>query len=240
MNQTFAAAVLALSASPVLAGVSDDVSDAKRWYEPSFVFEVANTSSTVERDSVAGALGAAASVWNAVGAGPEITVVPGTDQSVTHPVALDGVNRVGVWSSGPWPYPAMAGAVTLVYTAKGSDQIAEVDIALNPAFAWTLNPLAEQGKYDLENILTHEMGHALGLPDVKDLQDATMFFMVQGGETLKRDLSEGDTAMLLELYEGIDANEPATGCNQAGKQTPATMMALLTLLAAMRAGRRST
>ena len=175
---------------------------------------------------------------NDVGAGPEIKVTASTDLQVVHPVAHDGINRVGVWADGAWPYPEMAGAVTLVYSAKGDDQIAEVDIALNPAFAWTLDPFDDQGKYDLENIVTHEVGHALGLVDLKDQREATMFYMVLRGETLKRDLSEQDTAMLLELYEGIDVNEPAIGCNHSGQQTPALGIVLLMLLAAMRTGRR--
>lgn len=204
----------------------------KRWQEPALVFELANTSFLIERDDVALALAAAVAAWNGVGAGPQISVA---DTDVVHPVELDGVNRVGMWANGSWPYREDAGAATLVYAAGEDDTIAEVDIALNPAFEWTLDPLDDPLKHDLANILTHELGHALGLPDLQQSPAATMYFLVLGGETLKRDLSEEDIALLVELYAGVDLREPSTGCTQAGPFAPAIVLALLALFP--RAGR---
>lgn len=209
-----------------------DVEALKRWAQADVSFEVTNTAPFVDRDAVIDAVEGALMTWNAVGTGPMMAVTTTQSDEVSHPCDIDGVNRIGVWSDGAWPYPEMAGAVTLVYSRPGTQEIGEVDIALNPAFAWTLDPTTEQGKYDMQNVLVHEVGHALGLPDLKDLREASMFYMILRGETLKRDVNQDDEAMLLALYEGIELELSADtgGCNAAGT-TPATLFSVIGLLA---------
>lgn len=217
-----------------------DVAQLKRWVQSEVSFEVVDTAPYISRAAVIDAMNGALQTWNGIGTGPTLTVGQGApSENVAHPVAIDGVNRIGVWTDGPWPYPEMAGAVTLAYTRAGTLEIAEVDIALNPAFAWTVDPTDEQGKYDLQNVLVHEVGHAIGLPDVKDLREASMFYMILRGETLKRDVNEDDEAMLLALYEGIeldlDADSAgAAGCSASGPSTPATVFGVLGLVAIVR------
>lgn len=214
-----------------------DVDALKRWAQSDVSFEVVDTTSFIPRSAVIDAVEGALMTWNRVGTGPLLAVShAAASDDTTHPVAIDGVNRIGVWSDGAWPYPEMAGAVTLVYSRPDTQEIGEVDIALNPAFAWTLDPNSEQGKYDLQNVLVHEVGHALGLPDLKDLREASMFYMILRGETLKRDVNEDDEAMLLSLYEGVELDldaEDSAGCNAAGA-TPATMFSVIGLLAITR------
>lgn len=214
-----------------------DVAQLKRWMQKEVAFEVVDTAPYISRAAVVDAMKGALQTWNGVGAGPMLTVgLDAPSEDVAHPVAIDGVNRVGVWTDGAWPYPEMAGAVTLAYSRAGSLEIAEVDIALNPAFAWTVDPTDEQGKFDLQNVLVHEVGHAVGLPDVKDLREASMFYMILRGETLKRDVNEDDEAMMLALYEGIelDLDADPAGCSAAGTSTPATVFGVLGLVAVVR------
>ena len=118
--------------------------------------------------------------------------------------------------------------MTLVYAAVGSTEIGEVDVALNPAFAWTIDPQEERGKYDLQNVRGHELGHALGLPDVKDRREASMFYMVLRGETLKRDVSVDDEGLLLALYEGL----PLERAESCGAASAPCVFALLVMLRA--------
>lgn len=213
-----------------------DVDALKRWAQSDVQFEVVNTAPFLPRGAVMDAVEGALMTWNGVGTGPLLTVTNERSDNATHPCDIDGINRIGVWSDGAWPYPEMAGAVTLVYSRPGTQEIGEVDIALNPAFAWTVDPNSEQGKYDLQNVLVHEVGHALGLPDLKDLREASMFYMILRGETLKRDVNEDDEAMLLALYEGIELDlsaDEGAGCNAAGT-TPATALSVVGLLAITR------
>lgn len=188
---------------------------AHTWHAAGFTLEV---EAVADQAALGRALQQGASAWGAVGAGPAIAVAFGgaADAPV---VALDGHNRVGMLAD--WPYPADAGAVTIPWT--NGDEVVEVDIALNPAFPWGT------AQYDLANIFTHELGHALGLPDLKDPREATMFYLILPGETLKRDLAHADEANLLKLYEGID--DTAGGCNStAGTGSMAGAIIVLALL----------
>ena len=56
---------------------------------------------------------------------------------------------------------------------------------------------------DLQNILTHELGHCAGMGDLyqTDAIEETMFGYSDEGETYKRDLYKGDIAGVTNLYE---------------------------------------
>src|SRR5689334_147091 len=115
MHNIALATLAALLALPAVASTADAPVEEKRWSEPSFVLEVLDTTGYLPRQDVLEGLEESAATWNAVGTGPEIRVAPAQTGGGTHPVALDGVNRVGVWQQGEWPYPPEAGAVTLTY-----------------------------------------------------------------------------------------------------------------------------
>ena len=100
-------------------------------------------------------------------------------------------------------------------------------------------------KWDIQNTLTHEAGHFLGLDHVPNDADAVMFPTSEFGEVKKRALSEDDIAGLCTLYPKGEAtnlcpaNAPpvsavpaSTGC-QCGSGSPAAAL-LLPLLAAAR------
>ena len=57
---------------------------------------------------------------------------------------------------------------------------------------------------DLQNIVTHELGHALGLADLYDttapVPEQTMYGYASTGETKKRSLEAGDKAGITVLY----------------------------------------
>ena len=80
--------------------------------------------------------------------------------------------------------------------------IIEVDVLLsNLYYTWgdaTLN----QSLMDLQNILTHELGHGAGMDDVYKppaLQETTFGYSTEG-ETTKRDLYIGDKLGIAKLY----------------------------------------
>lgn len=61
----------------------------------------------------------------------------------------------------------------------------------------------EQGKMDLENIATHELGHSVGLDDLysAECSQQTMYGYADYGETIKRSLEAGDIAGVQALYQ---------------------------------------
>jgi hypothetical protein len=62
----------------------------------------------------------------------------------------------------------------------------------------------DSGCMDLQNIATHELGHALGLADLYDstvpVPEQTMYGYASAGETKKRSLEAGDKAGISALY----------------------------------------
>jgi hypothetical protein len=80
--------------------------------------------------------------------------------------------------------------------------IIESDIVFNDNFNWG-NASADSSKMDFGNILTHELGHYVGLdhpPAIPACADTTMYPTATFGETKKRSLSPDDIQCLQNLY----------------------------------------
>ena len=86
-------------------------------------------------------------------------------------------------------------------------EIIEAHIELNDEFVWGVieNPddPGQDPPMDLQNILTHELGHCAGMGDLylTDAIEETMYGYSAEGETNKRDLYKGDMAGISGLYE---------------------------------------
>jgi len=99
-------------------------------------------------------------------------------------------------------------AVTITwYETRGPPQnrdIVEWDMIFDDKdFDWTTNgdDPDEKAKMDFANIATHELGHALGLSHPNDTCTLeTMYAFAEDGETIKRDLHDGDIAGVNEMY----------------------------------------
>ncbi|HVU50879.1 MAG TPA: hypothetical protein VHL80_09345 [Polyangia bacterium] len=147
----------------------------------------------------------------------------------------DQVNSISFRAEGwdPPKYPDSALALTTVWSQGG--QIVEADTEINAAdarFQWGVLPddpalAAMAAEVDLENALTHELGHVIGLahpctlgeptkPEVDDqgapvlscsdpalppaVRDATMFPSSEPGSIAERSLSPDEVKALHDLY----------------------------------------
>jgi hypothetical protein len=92
-------------------------------------------------------------------------------------------------------------AVTTVWYNPATRAIVEFDIMFDTDWTWG-NATVDNKTMDLQNIATHELGHAIGLADVYDsaCSEVTMYGYSDYGETKKRTLEIPDITGLQTLY----------------------------------------
>lgn len=110
---------------------------------------------------------------------------------------LDGCNTI-VW--GNYPGEGVI-AITILWYDRATKAIIEFDIVLDMDYYWgdaTLN----SSVMDLQSIMAHELGHAIGLSDVYQsvARQETMYGYSYAGEIIKRDLYIGDKQGVTRLY----------------------------------------
>ncbi len=98
---------------------------------------------------------------------------------------------------------------TTTWCVPSTGQILEADIDLNTYYYWSTT--GASGKMDVQNIATHELGHAIGLCDLYRSSDSekTMYGYSVAGETKKRSLDADDIAGLCYLYPAPPPPPPA-------------------------------
>ncbi len=129
-----------------------------------------------------------------------------------------------------WTYNVDAVATTVITISRTTHQIIEADIAFNVRhtdFA-VVAGAPETVRYDIQNAMTHELGHALGLAH-NDLPNTVMFPRSVPGEISKRTLAADDVEGLKFLYGKpveVTAEEAARGCSATGS-APFALVALM-------------
>ncbi|MGB9914667.1 MAG: matrixin family metalloprotease [Candidatus Bathyarchaeales archaeon] len=111
---------------------------------------------------------------------------------------LDGKNTI-LW--GNYEQQGVI-AVTIIWSNRFTKAIVEFDMVLNTDFEWGNATESGSGVMDLQNIVTHELGHGLGLGDVyvTAASQETMYGYASYGETIKRSLYKGDMTGITKLY----------------------------------------
>jgi hypothetical protein len=217
----------------IALAASSPVERGGHWLTDSFTLEVVAAPDVVGTEELMRAAEAAAETWNQTGEGPQIIVVP-AEKIVRGGFHLDGHNTLKIVTAGWDADPRMAG---LTMRALRGDVITEIDSKINAA-DWDFVDGGETGKLDLQSVLTHELGHTLGLLDDFDHDEATMFWGSHEGDVSKRDLSSEDLAALEHAYDGVvlsSTDGHAAGCAQAGDAAaPLGALALVVLAAAKR------
>lgn len=110
---------------------------------------------------------------------------------------LDGKNTIVF---GNYPTPGVI-AVTILWYNRATKTILEFDMVLDTNYTWG-NATTDSNVMDLQNIVTHELGHGAGLDDLYQsaAYQETMYGYSSVGEIIKRDLYIGDKAGITKLY----------------------------------------
>jgi hypothetical protein len=134
-----------------------------------------------------------------------VETAPSRCQDVGYHRRDGNANRVFIRNQG-WENPDEAYrtadqiAMTSVFFDARTGEILDVDIEINGEF-FELTTSLDQPRTDIQNALTHEIGHLVGLAH-SEQSGSTMHMSAREGETSKRYLTTDDTRGLCEIYPG--------------------------------------
>jgi hypothetical protein len=145
------------------------------------------------------------------GGHPSLRVTTSPASGLSAGFSSTGANQnVVVYEDAAWPYEPNALAKTVLGLNLDSGDILDSDLAINSGeYPFTLNP-ATSDEVDVLAVLTHEIGHFLGLAH-SDAPGATMQPEVKGFATLELEsLEPDDMAGICAIYPpGAQAELPA-------------------------------
>jgi hypothetical protein len=161
----------------------------------------------------------AASEWQqGPGELPTLVIERGPDDPVGYRRNGRNKNTVRFAPDGD-PLANGALAITVITFDAHAKQILDADIVLNGQHDFDFHEHDARGEglstYDLQNVLTHEFGHLLGLGEELEDQAATMYAFSQPGEIGKRDLEVIDEDAIAGLYDEPFSAETQAGCGGA-------------------------
>jgi len=109
--------------------------------------------------------------------------------------ANDRVNWVGFVEDGLGPF-----TFAVTFPTRSGARMIDADVALNGgAFTWSSSTPGRSGMADIEGLVAHEWGHAIGADHVP-LRGSTMYWSTEEGAISLRSLSEDDRALVGTLY----------------------------------------
>ncbi|MFK7991106.1 MAG: matrixin family metalloprotease [Sandaracinaceae bacterium] len=205
--------LLFLSALPSLALAYEvkrtPAGDPIRWGVDRITVEVHNSV----RDHMAAgdgldALDGAAGAWTGRG-GPNIRLDYRIASEAHHPMNA-GVQLV--WPAA-WEHAPHLLAVTSTRYVASTGEILDADILIRPDADVGFLREDEVDRFDLGAVVTHEMGHVLGLGESGDA-DAAMWPNISRGQTYQRELASDDIAGIAAIYEDAVLVSPS-GCARA-------------------------
>ncbi len=224
MNALILTALALSSVSNAFTHMENGAGATLQWEEASIPFAInPDNPYGLEDWEVEEAVLGAIEAWEDVGAAIEFDYQGFSDVSET---AYDGVNLI--YFDKDWDMQDNQLAITSNWSTD-TGQLVAFDIAMN-ADGWEWSVDEDEAAMDLQNSLTHEIGHVLGIGHADQDDLATMWKSTEEGELLKRDLRPDDEEALLSIYGEDDAM--ALACNAAPADGLQGAMAWLVGLAA--------
>jgi hypothetical protein len=124
--------------------------------------------------------------------------------------------HVIVFRDSSWPHNDSSNTLglTTVTFEVSTGELYDADTEINGTLPLSVGDPVPQGSYDVESIITHEMGHFLGLAHSGDTS-ATMFARYSRGSTSMRALGADDVAGLCSIYppDGTRVVDPSVAQN---------------------------
>lgn len=165
----------------------------------------ANNDADLDPNTAAVVVQRAAQAWEVEGTAVKLSYSGTTDAQTS---GHDGQAAV-YFVDQDWPWDESLLAMTSSYS-DASGAFVGFDIAVNTQdHDWALD--GDPERIDLQNTLTHEWGHVLGLGHSEEDALATMHASASPGEVHKRELAQDDVNGLFHLYAG-DSEVPKVGC----------------------------
>jgi hypothetical protein len=162
---------------------------------------------------------------------------------------LTMAHDVIVFDDDAWPYADTANTLALTTVSFGVNDgaIFEAFTEVNTAnYTITIQdpPPANSSSYDLQSILTHEVGHFLGLAHAPDPSSMMYAFYKSGDIQLTSDDVAGFCTIYPPLVNPLTAGSPSVSCDASGNLASGSALAsaevgsLVAVLATLRFRRR--
>lgn len=209
-----------------------------KWATVPIPYQIGELSPDIPEEDQIEAIFQAAEAWEAIPeAGLKFEFVGYTD--VGTPNGSDGINSL-YFQQKDWDPASNAIGTTHSYAVE-SGTMTGFDMRFNDqkyTFSTTDDP--DEMATDLQNSVTHEFGHVLGLSHSAD-PEATMYAVTSSGDVAKRDLAVDDINGILFLYaNGLTYEEgdvaPSCACTSStlpGAEKKGGAAAALLLLGAL-------
>ncbi|MGE0787057.1 MAG: matrixin family metalloprotease [Sandaracinaceae bacterium] len=165
-------------------------------------------------ESLAGAA-MAADAWRGLG-GPDLVLSRSIARGAYRP--LERGTQIVVPES--WEHAPQLLMVTATSYSESTGRIVDADILVNPAHDFALlgegaEGSSEERRYDVGAVLTHEMGHVLGLGESDADPLATMWPRIGRGDVHQRSVELDDEEGIDAQYASSTLLAPASGCGGA-------------------------
>ena len=202
-----------------------------RWTRPvEFVVDSRLNEVLGEPQAIA-AVRSALSSWSVAAPTLPMSLTAGQVEGMGYDQSSEARNKNEIFGLSNWVFDSNAIAVTLVTTNTISHEILDADVAMNmQSHIFRVLPVPNTNNRfdDIQNTITHELGHALGLAHNPNDSSVVMYPFASLGEISKRLLSFDDEEGIAALYPpGGPRIRPASGCNALPRSSDAAWLALL-------------